>query len=456
MVETAEPQTSENAESKFASLGLRPSVVRGLEAHGFDKPTDIQAQIIPLILENKDVLGQARTGTGKTAAFALPLISKADRKKAIQTLVLVPTRELAVQVVTEINALGKFTPIKALAIYGGDPIRRQITALKKRPNIVVGTPGRVMDLHGRGPLPYDGIETVVLDEVDRMLDIGFREDIQKIMNDMKGNPQTIFVSATISSDIDSLARRFMKDPARIDSSGKSLTVAEVDQSFLPVEHWDKAKLLIHLLTHEDPPLTLVFCRTKITVDRLARRLKDDGIEVNAIHGDMPQRKRNAIMKRLRAGALAVVVASDLAARGLDVTGISHVVNYDLPEDPEVYIHRIGRTARAGRRGTAWSFVEPNEGHRLTEIEKLANIEIPKKEFPDFTPSEVPTKVRQAREKAEQDLEKRKQSVSRTAGPAPVWQQKKKEVDPTKFPGGVVPSGPPKRTLGGRVRTRRGG
>lgn len=444
-----------DTEQTFADLGLRDSVVRGLDKEGFNHPTHIQAQLIPKILEGRDVMGQARTGTGKTAAFALPILHGADKNTPIQALILAPTRELAQQVHSVFKQLGKDTPIRALAIYGGESIRKQTSDLHKKPQVIVGTPGRVMDMHNRGLLPYDNIHTLVLDEVDRMLDIGFRDDIRKILSDMPNKPQTIFVSATISPEIESLARKFMTDPLKVETTSGSLTVAQVDQSYITVEPWDKKRLLLHLLTHEEPDVTLVFCRMKVTVDQVARYLRKKEIDVHAIHGDMPQRKRNAIIHKLRHGSLSVVVASDVASRGLDISNISHVVNFDLPEDPEIYIHRIGRTARAGASGVAWSFVTPDEGKLLTQIEILANTEIPEKDYPDFEPGEPPAKVREEREaeearRAKQDESKTNRYKAKSVEDA----VDEDEIDPVKFPGGIAPKKAPKRRMGGKVSTRR--
>ena len=429
----------------FADLGLRDSVLKGLEKAGFIHPTHIQSQLIRPMLEGRDLLGQAKTGTGKTAAFALPLLHRCEQEPAVQAIVLAPTRELAIQIVHEINELGQFTPIKAIGITGGASFDKQRKGIKDGAQIVVGTPGRVMDLHRRRDLPFDNVNTVILDEVDRMLDIGFRDDIRKLLGMVKGEHQTIFVSATISGEIERLGRKFMKNDAeKIETVAKSLTVSQVHQTYLPVAKHDKMRLLAHLLKHEEPALTVVFCRMKVTVRDVTRHLKKAGIDAHEIHGDLRQTKRNQIMDRLRSGKLEVLVASDLAARGIDIEGITHVINFDLPEDPEIYVHRIGRTARAGREGTAWSFVTPDEGQRLTEIEKLAGIMIEKLEYPDFKPSEPSQKARNAPEKERTLAEA---MADRTAAEAPT-------ADPNKFPGGVVPKGPPPRGLGGRVKRRR--
>ena len=432
----------------FADLGLPEDVLEGITKSGFIHPTRIQAALIPAALAGRHVLGQAKTGTGKTAAFGLPLLTKVKPGDHFAALVLVPTRELAIQVANEIKDLGQDTPLQVLPVYGGQRITVQAPKLEKGPEIVVGTPGRVMDLHERRMLPYENIRMAVLDEVDRMLDIGFRDDIRKILGGMRQRPQTIFVSATISGDIEKLARSYMKDPEKIVTSENSLTVARVEQSWLKVEPWDKKRLLAHLIKEEKPALSVIFCRTKRTVDDVTKFLERKGIDAHAIHGDMYQSKRNQVMDRLRDGSLGVLVASDLAARGLDVDGISHVINYDIPEDPEVYVHRIGRTARAGREGVAWTLVTPEQGPLLTACEKLANIEIPQKMFEDFEPGSIPSDIRAEKEIAEKRAKDRENLQKRTEAPAI------KADDEAAFPGGLVPKAMPGRRMQGKVRTRR--
>ena len=437
----------------FADLGLPESVLKGVTAAGFVHPTKIQAALIPVAMTGKDVLGQAKTGTGKTAAFSLPTLGLLKPDDHFAALILVPTRELAIQVCREVKELGGHTGLEAIPVYGGKPIQTQAKALQKNPAIIVGTPGRVMDMHGRGMLPYDRVKLAILDEVDRMLDIGFRDDIRRILGSMKQHPQTIFVSATISPDIEKLARSYMRNPEKIVTTEKSLTVAAVDQSWLSVEPWDKKRLLQHLLQHEEAALTVVFCRMKKTVDQVADYLSKHGIDAHAMHGDMFQGKRDKVMDKLRGGSLKVLVASDLASRGLDVDDISHVINYDVPEDPEVYIHRIGRTARAGRGGVAWTFVQPDQGDLLSGIEMLANIEIPQKTYDDFTPGPVPSDVasyREAEKRRREELANARSRLSTSAAPPSAA----KTVDPNAFPGGVVPSAQPLKRLGGVVRTRR--
>jgi ATP-dependent RNA helicase DeaD len=431
----------------FAQLGLKPEVLQGIAKQGFEHPTVVQARLIPAALAGRDVIAQS-----KTAAFGLPLLHMLDEHTPFASLILVPTRELAIQVTHEIRELGRFVPIKTMAVYGGQKMSVQISKLQKRPNIIVGTPGRVMDMHGRGMLPYDKVKVAILDEVDRMLDIGFREDIRKILGTMRQRHQTILVSATISSEIEKLANQYLRDPERLVlTTSKSLTVSQVRQAYFSIQPWEKNRLLVHLLTHEEPALTLVFCRTKQTVDALAEYLKRHDIDAHAIHGDMYQGQRDSVMRKLRGGELSVLVASDLAARGLDVTDITHVINYDLPEDPEIYVHRIGRTARAGRGGIAWSFVTPEQGALLTAIEMLTNVEIPRQEFADFQPGPVPPDILAARERAAARAEQIRLEQSRAAPPPPALVG---DTDQSKFPGGLVPAARPSKLMGGRLRSRR--
>jgi len=480
---------------RFADLGLSESVLAGITEIGFEHPTMIQARLIPAIMGGGDLLGQAKTGTGKTASFALPMMSKVARGEAFAGLVLVPTRELALQVASDFRELGKHTGLRVLPVYGGQSINTQADALRKGPEIIVATPGRIMDMVQRGYLHYSNIKMVVLDEVDRMLDIGFRDDIKRILGACPKDRQTVFVSATLSPEIESLARGYARDCEKIIATSGALTVALVKQLYLAVEPWDKKHLLKHLLTHEQPALTLVFCRTKKTVDNLTEYLNRGGIEAHAIHGDMYQAKRNKVIEQLRGGKLSVLIASDLASRGLDVEGITHVINYDLPEDPDLYVHRIGRTARAGRDGVAWSLVTPEQGELLTQIELLINAEIPKLDYPDFKAGPVPASVAASKAASARKTEVARsfnrfaQTLPPGGGAAPAGgnssggsagrasggsgggspggsgsglasgsasgsaSRAPMEADPARFPGGIVPSKLPPRLMYGKVRTR---
>lgn len=453
----------------WAEFELSAGVQKGLRDAGFVYPTKIQSQLISPAIAGRDLLGQAKTGTGKTAAFGLPLLSKVVRGEAFQALVLAPTRELATQIADSLRVLGRHTGLTVLPIYGGASIRGQAERLAKNPEIIVGTPGRVMDMVERRLMRFDNFKFVVLDEVDRMLDIGFRDDIRKILRQCPAERQTMMVSATISTEIEELARKHMRDAEKIVTSSGSLTVKMVQQHYLTVEPWDKKKLLLHLLTHEEPALTLVFCRLKRTVDNLAEYLEKHGIAAFAMHGDMRQSRRETVIRKLRAGHLGVVIASDLASRGLDVDGITHVINYDLPEDPDVYVHRIGRTARAGRDGIAWSMVTPDQGRLLTDIESLINLEIPLLAYPDFKPSPRPEHFRddtpsagrastRPRRAPEGEVEEAPKVPSRFAPPPPPAAEVAAEQDKArleaKFPGGIVPTKLPEKRLFGRARSGR--
>ena len=440
----------------FEELGLRDSVLRGVHEAGFKFPTDIQARLLPPALEGRDIIGQAKTGTGKTAAFSLPILHHAEKTKPMQALILVPTRELAAQVAAEIDNLGQYTPIRTTCIIGGESMDHQIQSVRHGGHIVVGTPGRIMDMHGRRSIHFMNVRFVVLDEVDRMLDIGFREDIRKILGFIKTDHQTMLVSATIDDEIERLASRYLKhDTEKITSQSTALTVSLVDQNYFSVEPWDKRSLLLYLLRHEKLDTTVVFCRTKATVHRVTQYLQNKGIKAQEIHGDMPQKKRNRVMTSMRAGSLNVLIASDLAARGLDIAHISHVINYDLPEDPNLYVHRIGRTARVGRHGSAWSFVTSDQGQLLTEIEKLTGVLIEKLEYGHFSPGPVPDDVRQ--ERARRDVRRRAPmaGLSDRAKPATVQISSRAELE-RMFPGGNIPKTIPSRGLGSKFRSKRGG
>jgi len=365
----AEPETGPTWEQ----LGLSPVSLAALRRLGFERPTDIQYELIPHALRGRDCLGQARTGTGKTAAFTLPMLEKFTRGAGIQGLVLVPTRELALQVDEHVRLLGAESRFKIVAVLGGRGLKEQIAALRGEPEIVVGTPGRVLDLMHRKVLSLAKIKIAVLDEVDRMLDIGFRDDIRRILRAVEAPHQTIFVSATIDEEIEKLAKSFMHEPVEVNVSQDMLTVEGVEQNFVSVHPEDKFHTLVGLLKHEAPTLVIVF--TKYKAHRVAQGLRREGINCKEIHGDLVQHRRERVMKSFRAQQTRVLVATDLAARGLDVMDISHIVNYDVPADPSGYVHRIGRTARMGKTGCAITFVTPDEGRFLTEVEKLINKEL---------------------------------------------------------------------------------
>jgi len=419
----------------FAELGLEVPILRAAAALDYREPSPIQRELIPPVLAGRDVLGQARTGTGKTAAFGMPTLQMTDPNKRLQTIVLTPTRELAVQVVGELRRLAQFTEVRCVPVYGGTRVKQQMHELGRKPHLVVGTPGRFIDMMGRGAIKLDEVRFVVLDEVDRMLDIGFRDDIRRILGAIRHPHQTIFVSATIDAEIKRLAQSYMRDPLELDVSRDQLTVSEVSQFYCPVQPWDKFRLLALLLQQEKPSLAIIFCNTKHAVRKLAKRLHAVGIDAKEIHGDLVQQKREKIMSRFRQQQISVLVATDLAARGIDVHGISHIINYDVPKDIEIYVHRIGRTARMGAIGKAVSLVSRDEGVGLTEIEKLINKEISQLSVDGFEPSPPPREQGERRPFA--------------GAPAPAGAP---GLAPTE---GVVATAPqPHRTLGGKFPRRR--
>ncbi|MBX6314331.1 MAG: DEAD/DEAH box helicase [Isosphaeraceae bacterium] len=368
----------------FRSMGLSPVMLQALRRAGYQTPTPIQAEFIPATLEGHDVIGQAKTGTGKTAAFAIPLIEMLEgRGKGPQAIILAPTRELTQQIVGEVQKLAHGQDVAVCGIYGGEPIERQLRALHRGVDIVVGTPGRVLDHIERRTLYLGDIYHVVLDEADRMLDIGFRPDIEKILRRVPDPHQTLLLSATISPEVRQLARKYMYEPVELNLSKDEPSVESIRQHYITVEHDRKLDLLVHLLQRDQPRQCIVFTRTKRGADKLAERLRGRVKGVSTIHGDLPQSARNRVMQGFRDGTIPVLVATDVVGRGIDVNDISHVINYDIPEDPENYVHRIGRTGRMGKDGVAYTFVEPGQGDLLTAIEMLINKTVPKLELDDF-------------------------------------------------------------------------
>ena len=352
-------------------MGLSDAMLAALEKAEYLEPTPIQAGLIPRALAGVDVLGQARTGTGKTAAFAIPILEriKGHRKAASsQALVLVPTRELAVQVREEFVKLGHGRRIQTVAVYGGKPIRAQIEKMARGIDVVVGTPGRVLDHMGRGTLKLDDVSFVVLDEADRMLDIGFRPDIEKILRRCPRSRQTLLLSATVPPPVERLARSYMSNPESMNFSPKDISVETIVQYYLTVDADRKFELLEAVLKKEDPRQAIIFCRTKRGTDKVSRRLSKHFQDVACIHGDLQQGARDRVMSAFREGKVRILVATDVVGRGIDVTGISHIFNYDIPQFCDDYVHRVGRTGRMGREGIAFTFVTPEEGGELTRIE----------------------------------------------------------------------------------------
>jgi ATP-dependent RNA helicase DeaD len=360
---------------KFEDLGLTPATLEALVHLGYERPTPIQEQAIPPLLEGRDVIGQAQTGTGKTAAFGLPMVEYVDPEHAaVQALVLTPTRELCIQVTQALRAYGERKGAEVVAVFGGAPIRDQAARLKEA-HIAVGTVGRVMDMIDRHHLFLDDARYVVLDEADEMLDLGFLEDVEAILRRSPMGRQTALFSATVPPEIRKLADQFMHDPVEIKVRAATLTIDTVDQFYVEVPDREKVEALVKVIQDERPTQAIVFARTKIGVDRLARRLGDAGVRVKTLHGDMSQGQRDGVMIAFKGGRERLLVATDVAARGLDITGVSHVVNYDVPNSPDVYVHRIGRTGRAGESGRAITLITPKQRRELQAIERHAKTEI---------------------------------------------------------------------------------
>lgn len=359
----------------FKDLGLSKPMLAALKAAGYESPTAIQAGLIPLALDCVDVVGQARTGTGKTASFAIPILEVVEppfHPHCPQALVLVPTRELAVQVRDEFVKLSHGQRINCVALYGGKPLRGQLDKLKRGAPIIVGTPGRVLDHLSRGSIDMTDLEIVVLDEADRMLDIGFRPDIEKILKKCPSDRQTLLLSATVPPPIEKLAKRYMIEPEFLNFSPKDISVETIDQYYFTVDQERKFDLLVRLLEREKPRQAIVFCRTKRGTDKIHERLAKKFKSVGTIHGDMSQGARDRVMRDFREQAVTVLVATDVIGRGIDVSSVSHIINYDIPAFCDDYVHRVGRTGRMGREGVAYSFVTPEEGYELTRIEERIN------------------------------------------------------------------------------------
>ena len=361
----------------FEELNLSNEIIRAIKDMGFEEATPIQSKAITKILEKKDVIGQSQTGTGKTAAFGLPCIDSIDvNNKKLQAVILSPTRELAIQICEEFRKFLKYKDdIKVLPVYGGQPIERQITALKKGVQIVVGTPGRVMDHMNRRTLKMETVKMVVLDEADEMLDMGFREDIESILNKMPEERQTILFSATMAKEIMELTDKYLTNPEKITIARKELTVPNIEQIYFEIKEKTKVEATSRLMDMYSPDLAIIFCNTKKRVDELVEHLQGRGYFAEGLHGDLKQIQRDIVMKKFRNRTIEILVATDVAARGIDVDDVDMVINYDLPQDEEYYVHRIGRTGRAGRFGKAFSFVVGREIYKLRDIMKFTKAKV---------------------------------------------------------------------------------
>jgi len=368
--------------TEFSQLGLQQQLVQTVSDLGYITPTPIQSKVIPLMLDSQDVIGQAQTGTGKTAAFLLPILQTLERdQRSIQALVLAPTRELAMQVAKATNEYGGCLNVRVLAVYGGQPYGPQINRLRQGVDIVVGTPGRLLDLIDKGELVLSQVSTVVLDEADEMLSMGFIEDIERILSSVPSERQTALFSATIPPAIGSMANKYMHSPQSVIIKSKHLTVDAIDHRYCLVNKEDKLAALTRIFEVENITRALIFTRTRIGTSDLVNELMGRGFPAEALNGDLSQQTREQVLNRFRRNQITVLVATDVAARGLDIDDISHVFNYDLPEDPELYVHRVGRTGRAGKTGIAISLLTTKERWRLHQIEGFTKQEITRVQIP---------------------------------------------------------------------------
>lgn len=369
--------------NNFNELEIRKEIKMAVEDLGYEKPSPIQARAIPTMLEGNDVIGQAQTGTGKTAAFSIPILEKIDvSDKKVQAIILCPTRELAIQVSEEIKKLSShMRGLRTLPVYGGQPIQRQIKALKSGVQVVIGTPGRVIDHINRKTLKLSNIKMVVLDEADEMLDMGFREDIETILTNVPEDRQTALFSATMPKSILDLTKKYQNDPVHIKVVRKELTVSNIKQFYIETRNSNRLEVLTRVVDVYDPKLTVIFTNTKKGADELVSNLQSRGYSADSLHGDMKQAQRDIVMEKFRASTIDILVATDVAARGIDIDDVECVINYDLPQDEEYYVHRIGRTGRAGREGVAFSFAFGRDMRRLRDIERYTKSKIEKHPIP---------------------------------------------------------------------------
>ncbi len=368
---------------KFEDFKLHKDILKAINGLGYKTPSEIQEKVIPLALEGKDIIAKAQTGSGKTASFAIPVIENIDVElNGVQALILTPTRELAVQVKEDFSNLGLFKRLKTIAIYGKQPMSLQKTQLQQRVHIVVGTPGRTLDHINKGNLKLDNIKYLILDEADEMLNMGFIEQVEEVIKNVPSIRQTLMFSATLSPEIMNLIEKYMINPKTIEIHGESLTVDRINQRYYEVEENHKYNLLRDVLALEKVNQCILFCRTKSNVATLASRMRTNGYSVTEIHGDMLQKERLTALREFKEGKYRYIVATDVASRGIDASGVSHVINYDIPLELEAYVHRIGRTGRAGKSGEAITFVTPHEEKFLKGIEEFINMKIPKATRPD--------------------------------------------------------------------------
>lgn len=390
---------------KFTELHVKPEIKQAIKEMNLTDMFPIQKQAIPVLLEGKDVIAQAQTGTGKTVTFVIPMLQCLDlNNKWVQEIVIVPTRELALQLYEEVEKVGKHMHIRAVAVYGGVSIDNQIKKIREGAQIVIGTPGRVLDHLDRRTLNLNNVKLVILDEADRMLDMGFIEDIRKILEETPKNRQTALFSATMPEQIIYLAAEYMKpDYVNISVSKDEITVKDIEQVWTPVSFYTKTRTIEKIMQVDNVDSALIFCNTKIGVDKLVRSLRHIGIKAEGIHGNLSQQKRTHVMEQFKAGDVRVLVATDVAARGLDIKGVSHIINYNVPKDPKDYVHRIGRTGRAGKKGKAITFITDRDEEAWGQVRWYVDIDIPRKDY--LTKEEI-EKLKKSGEERPQNFEPR--------------------------------------------------
>ena len=419
-------------DASFRELGLKPEILKAIDALGFEQTTPIQALTIPLLMSGVDVIAQAQTGTGKTAAFAIPIMERVDpARRTVQALVLTPTRELALQVAEASYAVGRYRGVNVLPIYGGQDIQHQLRGLRAGAQLVVGTPGRVLDHIRRGTLELESVQIVVLDEADEMLDMGFSEDIASILEKTPKERQTALFSATVPARIQSLARRYMRDAQLAAISHEARTVPQTRQVYYETSQNAKPDALTRILDFQDPHSAVVFCRTRREASDVASTLRGRGYDADAIHGDMSQSQRERVLRAFRDGRVSLLVATDVAARGLDIPDVTHVINYDIPDDSDAYVHRIGRTGRMGRKGEAITLVTPREMRLLRVIER----EIRKK----LSPLRLPTLEDIAARRREEFLTSLRETLRSEVGQpyALLVEELSDEFDPMEIAAGAL-------------------
>ena len=368
----------------FASLGLSADVLRAVQDAGYTTPTPIQQAAIPLALQGRDLIGLAQTGTGKTAAFTLPIVDQLiSGPRRVRALILTPTRELAVQVEASFQKYGKHSSLRVIPVYGGVPLEPQTKSLRKGVDVIVATPGRLLDHMERQNVAFDDLEVLVLDEADRMLDMGFAPQLNRIVAELPPYRQTLLFSATMPPEVEALARKYLRKPQVVQVGRRSMAASTIAHAVYPVPHARKGELLVELLKQEEMNSVLIFTRTKHGADRVVRNLKKSGVPATAMHGDKSQGERTRALADFKAGKIRVLVATDVAQRGLDISGISHVINFDVPQEPEDYVHRIGRTGRAEQTGDAYTFMAPDEIAMVRTIERVIGQPIPRISVPGY-------------------------------------------------------------------------